>query len=88
MKLNKNGFKDKLYCWGVNETQWDSSVTFYWGIRKAHNVGDSGILRQMYDEFSFSDFFKARKIIRRMNKKLGERKYYVWCDKREIEEDL
>lgn len=88
MKLNKSKFINNLHSWGVNETNWDSSITFFHCIRKARNIGDVGILRQIYDELSFSDFFKARKIIKRINKKHGARKYYLWYDKNEIKEEL
>lgn len=82
MKLNKDRFIETLYCWGINECgDFDRKVIFYSWKKRAENVGIRGFLSQMYDKFSFEEFFEAREVLLDYNKKHSD-KYAIWYEKK------
>lgn len=84
MKLNKDRFINSLYCWGIKKRyDFDREIIFYTWKSISKNIGNTGFLSQMYDRFSFSDFFEAREIVKKYNKKHDEQ-YRIWYEKKEF----
>lgn len=84
MKLNKDRFIENLYCWGINQyCNFDRKIIFYSWKQRAENVGSMGFLSQMYDHFSFGEFFEAREVVKKYNKNHDE-KYRIWYEKKEF----
>lgn len=83
MKLNKDRFLENIYCWGIREDSYtfNIGVTFYRNKKRGENINNSGFLYQIYEEFSFDEFFEARETLQKYNKKLSN-KYKMWYEKK------
>lgn len=83
MKLNKDRFLENIYCWGIREDRYtfNIGVTFYRNKKRGENIGNGGFLYQIYEEFSFDEFFEAREVLQKYNKKLSN-KYEMWYEKK------